>query len=79
MATISALKNLGSSIVSDITGAASSVKAAYNRHRTEKQVVKDFRDLLREDPMTVLKAFHSIKEQDAPKPRKPRAKKAATE
>ena len=75
MATLAALKALGSSIVADITDAKDSVKAAYIRQRTERKVVKDFRDLLREDPLTVLKAFHNIQEQPAPK--KPRAKKAA--
>ena len=74
MATLAALKALGSSIVADITDAKDSVKAAYIRQRTERKVVKDFRDLLREDPMTVLKAFHSIQDQPA---KKPRAKKAA--
>ena len=75
MATLSALKALGSSIVADITDAKNAVAAAYDRQRTERKVVKDFRDLLREDPMTVLKAFAAMQEQPAPK--KPRAKKAA--
>lgn len=75
MATLAALKALGNSIVADIVDAKDSVKAAYDRQRTERQVMKDFRSLLREDPKTVLKAFHSI--QDQPAPKKPRAKKAA--
>lgn len=75
MATLSALKALGSSIAADIADAKNAVVSAYDRQRTERKVVKDFRDLLREDPMTVLKAFHSI--QDQPAPKKPRAKKAA--
>lgn len=74
MATLSALKALGSSIVADITDAKDSVKAAYIRQRTERQVIKDFRAVLREDPMTVLKAFAAMQEQPA---KKPRAKKAA--
>lgn len=74
MATLSALKALGSSIVADITDAKDSVKAAYIRQRTERQVIKDFRAVLREDPITVLKAFAAMQEQPA---KKPRAKKAA--
>lgn len=74
MATLSALKALGSSIVADITDAKDTVKAAYIRQRTERQVIKDFRAVLREDPMTVLKAFAAMQEQPA---KKPRAKKAA--
>lgn len=74
MATLSALKALGSSIVADITDAKDSVKAAYIRQRTERQVIKDFRAVLREDPMSVLKAFAAMQEQPV---KKPRAKKAA--
>ena len=77
MATLSALKALGSSIVADITDAKDSVKAAYIRQRTERKVVADFRAVLREDPLTVLKAFAAMQEQPAPK--KPRAKKEAAE
>ena len=76
MATLAALKALGSSIVADITDAKDSVKAAYIRQRTERKVVADFRAVLREDPMTVLKAFAAMQEQPA---KKPRAKKAAAE
>lgn len=79
MATLKALKALGSSIVADITDAKDSVKAAYRRQRTERQVIKDFRAVLREDPKAVLKAFAAMQEQPAPK--KPRAsrKPAAAE
>ena len=76
MATLAALKALGSSIVADITDAKDSVKAAYIRQRTERKVMKDFRSLLREDPKTVLEAFVSIQEKPV---KKPRAKKAAAE
>ena len=76
MATLAALKALGSSIVADITDAKDSVKAAYDRQRTERKVMKDFRSLLREDPKTVLKAFATMQEQPV---KKPRAKKAAAE
>lgn len=74
MATLAALKALGSSIVADIVDAKDTVKAAYDRQRTERQVMKDFRSLLREDPKSVLEAFVSIQDKPA---KKPRTKKAA--
>ena len=77
MATLNALKNLGASIKADIVGAKDSVKAAYIRQRTERKVIADFRAVLRQDPLTLLKALEAMQEQPAPK--KPRAKKAAAE
>lgn len=75
MATLSAIKNLGKSIASDLRDAKNAVADSIDRARTERAVLKDFKALLREHPAAVTKAFASMSEPAKPA-RKPRAKRA---
>jgi hypothetical protein len=70
MATLAAIKALGSSIKADIVDAVSSVKAGIDMRRSEREVIDNFRSLLREDPALVAKAFKSMTEKPVRKPRK---------
>ena len=58
MATLSAIKNLGKSIASDLRDAKDSVAASIDRARTERAALRDFRDLLRADPLLTYYALH---------------------
>ena len=78
MATLSAIKNLGKSIASDLRDAKNAVADSIDRARTERAVMRDFKVLLREHPAAVTKAFKTITEAEDKPARKPRAKKPAT-
>lgn len=77
MATLNALKQLGKSIAADIRDAKDAVADSIDRARTERAVLRDFRVLLREQPMAVHKAFQTINEPAAKPARKPRTPKTA--
>lgn len=76
MATLSAFRNLGASILSDIVDAKDTVARAYRAQKTERQVMKDFRNLVRENPAFVAKVFTEAAQAEQPKTR--RTKKTTT-
>ena len=72
MATLNAIKNLGRSIKADIVEATSGIAAKIDHARSERRIVNEFRDLLREHPGAVTKAFATLVEKPARKPRAPK-------
>lgn len=76
MATLKAIAALGQSIVADIAEAKDSAVAAIQRARNEREAVKQFRTLLREEPLALAKAFKQISDAEA-KPKQKRTRKAA--
>lgn len=75
MATLKALAALGQSIVADIADAKDSAANAVKRWHAERQIVSDFKTLLREEPLAVAKAFKHA--ADGTQPAKRQRRKAA--
>lgn len=75
MATIKALAALGRSIVADVADAKDAAVSVAQRWQAERKIVSDFKQLLREEPLAVAKAFKHA--ADDTKPAKRQRRKAA--
>lgn len=79
MTTLNALKALGRAIKSDVKDATAGIVDKIEAAQHERKIVSQFRDLLREQPGLVTKAFamaHAAEEaKPARAPRKPRTTK----
>jgi hypothetical protein len=69
MATLNAFKQLGKSIVSDITDAKNAVKQRLEFAAAERKIMDDFKSALREHPVELHAAIEAV---TAPKPKRQR-------